>query len=156
MSDNHQVKLTQQGYDALEAELSELTENKIPTAIQRVSVARSQGDLRENSEYHAAREELAMLEAKRDELQSLVQNAKIIKKSKSQKVQLGSEVEITIDGQAKKQTFFLVSEWEADPVQKKISEKSPIGQALLGKKAGEKAVIQAPAGDVVYNVIKVS
>ena len=49
-----------------------------------------------------------------------------------------------------------MSEWEADPVQKKISEKSPIGQALLGKKAGEKAVIQAPAGDVVYNVIKVS
>jgi transcription elongation factor GreA len=155
MVNDHRVQLTQQGYDELVAELEELTNTKIPAAISRVALARSQGDLRENSEYHAAREELAMLEGRRDELDSLIQRAEIIVKVNNGVVSLGSEVEVEIDGNGSRQTFSIVGEWEANPREKKISEKSPLGQALTGKKAGEVISIEAPAGTLTYHIYKV-
>lgn len=155
MADDHLVQLTQPGYDELVAELKELTEVKIPTAINRVALARSQGDLRENSEYHSAREELAMLEGKRDELDSIIQHAEIITKTNGDYVDLGSEVEVLINGKGKSQVFSIVGEWEANPQEKKISEKSPLGQALKGKKAGEEVSIQAPAGTLNYTIRRV-
>lgn len=156
MADDHIVQLTQQGYDELVAELEELTQGKIPTAINRVALARSQGDLRENSEYHAAREELAMLEGKRDELEAIVQHAQIITKTNGDTVGLGSEVEVEINGQGGRHLFAIVGEWEANPREKKISEKSPLGQALQGKKAGDEVAIQAPAGTLTYTIRKVA
>jgi transcription elongation factor GreA len=155
MADEHVVQLTQQGYDELVAELQELTQTKLPAAINRVALARSQGDLRENSEYHAAREELAMLEGRRDELESLLQRAEIIQKTTNGVVGLGSGVEVIVNGGATKHTFYIVGEWEADPREKKISEKSPLGLALQGKKAGEEVAIDAPAGTITYKIHRV-
>ena len=152
MADEHVVQLTQQGYDELVAELEELKQTKIPAAISRVALARSQGDLRENSEYHSAREELAMLEGRRDELESLLQRAEIIQKSTNGVVNLGSGVEVEVNGGKAKHVFYIVGEWEADPREKKISEKSPLGVALKGKKAGDEVLIDAPAGTITYKI----
>ncbi len=152
MADEHVVQLTQQGYNELVAELEELKQTKLPAAINRVALARSQGDLRENSEYHAAREELAMLEGRRDELENVLQRAEIIQKSANGIVELGSGVEVEVNGGSTKHTFYIVGEWEADPREKKISEKSPLGTALKGKKAGEEVSIDAPAGTITYKI----
>lgn len=159
--DNHSnsadqtVQLTQAGYDKLLQELTELNDIKIPKAIERVAEARSKGDLRENSEYHAAREELAMLEGKRDELQVIVDRAEIITKSNNGLVSVGSEVEVEIKGRDGKHTFHIVGEWEANPAEKKISEKSPLGQALSGKKKGEEVSVEVPAGKLTYKISQV-
>lgn len=156
MADDHIVQLTQQGYDELVTELEALNQDKIPAAINRVAVARTQGDLRENSEYHAAREELAILEGRRDELEGIIQHAQIITKTTNGMVDLGSDVEVEISGQGGRHIFSIVGEWEADPRKKKISEKSPLGQALKGKKAGDEVAIQAPAGTLTYTIRKVA
>lgn len=155
MANDQKVQLTQKGYDELVQQLQELSEIKIPKAIERVAEARSKGDLRENSEYHNAREELAMLEGRKDELQLIIDHAVIIKKSKGGVVTVGSEVEVEIEGKSGKHTFHIVGEWEADPREKKISEKSPLGKALTGCKSGDAVQIEVPAGSLTYKIAQV-
>lgn len=145
--------LTQEGLDELKAELHELKEDKLPGLIERVRVAREQGDLSENSEYQAARDELSMVEGRLDELEELIGKAKIVKASKSDKVQLGSKV--TVKSDKSEQTFHIVGKYEADPANKKISDESPLGRALLGKKIGHDVEYEAPIGKIIYQVIKV-
>ena len=159
MSDLSQtIAMTQSGYDTLVAELQELTEVKIPAAIKRLALARSHGDLSENSEYHAAKEDLAFLEGRKDELDMLIQRAEIVGKDETQKgiVGIGSQVMVEVDGKGKHHTYHIVGEWEADPSQKKISAKSPLGVALLGKKAGENVEVEVPAGKVIYSIREVA
>jgi transcription elongation factor GreA len=150
---NHQVSLTQQGYDELVEELAEIKKSKLPNAIERVALARSHGDLSENSEYHAAREDLAFLEGKVDELEALVARATIIRVKKKAVVDLGCKV--TVSGNGKNHTYDIVGEYEADPMNKKISHDSPLGQALMGKKVGEEVEYEAPVGRVVYKIKKI-
>jgi len=159
MSDQSQtIAMTQAGYDTLVVESQELTEVKLPAAIKRLALARSHGDLSENSEYHAAKEDLAFLEGRKDELEVLLQRAEIIQASDNIAgvVGLGSQVVVEVDGKGKHHTFHIVGEWEADPSQKKISAKSPLGVALLGKKAGEEIEVEVPAGKVVYSIREVA
>lgn len=146
------VTLTQQGYDELIAELKEIKETKLPVAIERVATARSFGDLSENSEYHAAREDLSFLEGRISELEALLSKAKVIKqkKGKQSTVSVGSTVTVHI-GKAK-HVYQIVGEWEANPKEKKISEGSPLGKALLGKEIGQEIEIDAPAGKIKYKV----
>lgn len=145
---------TSQGLKELKDELKELLKDKKPKAIDRVAIARSHGDLAENSEYSAAREDLAFIEGRVDELEGLIAKAKVIKNHKSDdKVKLGSKVTVRVNGS--EHTYELVGEWEADPVEKKISDTSPLGQALLGKKKGEKIEIEVPAGKVSYHIKKI-
>jgi len=127
------VHLTKEGRDEIVAELAELRDEKLPKAIERVARARDFGDLSENAEYHSAREDLAFIEGRVEELEVIVARAKIISAKKGQKnqVKLGSTV--TVHGNGIKQTFSVVGEWEADPGNKKISHQSPLGQALVGK-----------------------
>lgn len=145
--------LTADGLKELKAELKVLTEVKRPALLERVATARSHGDLSENSEYAASREDLAFVEGRIEEIEALVVKAKIIKNKKANEVKLGSKVTVKHDG--KESTFELVGEWEADPLEKKISHTSPLGQALLGRKKGEKVEIQAPAGKVIYQIHKI-
>jgi len=144
--------LTQVGYDELIAELKEIKDTKLPVAIERVATARSFGDLSENSEYHAAREDLSFLEGRMSELEALVSRAKVIKakKGKQSKVSVGSTVNVYI-GKVK-HVYQIVGEWEANPSEKKISEGSPLGKALIGKEIGEEIEIDAPAGKIKYRV----
>ena len=145
---------TSQGLKELKAELKQLVDDKRPKLIDRVAVARSHGDLSENSEYTAAREDLAFIEGRIDELEELISKAKVIKtKGGNGEVKLGCKVTVKVKG--KEQTFEVVGEWEADPMEQKISHTSPLGKALLGRKKGDKVEIEAPAGKVKYNVHKI-
>jgi transcription elongation factor GreA len=150
------VTLTQVGYDELLAELKEIKEDKLPKAIERVATARSFGDLSENSEYHAAREDLSFLEGRTAELEALLAKAKVIKakKGKQSNVSVGSTVTVHI-GKAK-HVYQIVGEWEANPKEKKISESSPLGKALIGKAVGEEIEVEAPAGKIKYKVADIS
>lgn len=156
MADDVQmIAMTQAGYDALVQELTELKDVKIPVATDRLALARSHGDLSENSEYHAAKEDLAMLQGRVEELEVLLQRAQIVQPQKNGSVNLGSQVVVEVNGKDGHHIFHIVGEFEADPAQKKISEKSPLGRALLGKKIGESVEVEVPAGKVVYIVKEV-
>lgn len=156
MSDIQTISITQQGYDELVAERDEIRDVKLPAAIERVSAARAHGDLSENAEYHAAKEDLSMLEGRLDELESLVQRAKVVQPQQNNgTIAIGSQVTVEVDGKGKKHVYTIVGEWEADPMQKKISEKSPLGQALLGRSQGEKTEMEAPAGKIIYHIQEV-
>ncbi len=149
------IFVTREGLSELKKELEELTRKKRPEVLERVSAARAMGDLAENSEYTAAREELSLIDGRIEELSEILKSAELIKEgSKGNKsVQLGSTVTVSVNG--KKEQFALVGEWEADPHNKKISHESPLGRALLGKNIGEKVEVEAPAGKVSYTVISV-
>lgn len=148
------VILTQEGYDEIVAELSDFKDNKLQVAIDRVATARSFGDLSENSEYHAAREDLAFMEGRIAELEQLLTKAKVIKAKKGRSsVGVGSTVTVHIG--KTKHTYQIVGEWEANPAEKKISESSPLGRALLGKKEGEELEVDAPAGKIKYKVASI-
>jgi len=147
---------TKDGLKELKAELKQLQKEKLPKLIKRVALARSFGDLSENSEYTASREELSFTEGKVEELETIIRKAKVIsntKKSGSNQVKLGCKVTVKVNG--KKHTYKVVGEWEADPLQKKISHTSPLGKALLNKKKGDKIEIEAPAGKVNYHIQKI-
>lgn len=149
--DDKKIYLTKDGLSDLKKEHEELANTKRPEVLERVSQARSMGDLSENAEYSAAREELSFIDGRIDELEELLKQAVVIAEGHSNHmVKLGSKVTLTVKG--KKEVFSVVGEWEADPVEKKISHKSPLGQALLGKRVGEKAEVEAPAGKIFYTI----
>lgn len=145
--------LTPEGLKELREELKILVDVKRPALIERVTIARGHGDLSENSEYAASREDLAFIEGRIEEIELLLAKAKIIKPKKADEIILGSKVSVKNNG--KILTFELVGEWEANPLEQKISHTSPLGQALLGKKQGDKVEIQAPAGKVIYQIHKI-
>ncbi len=147
--------VTSEGLKELKEELKNLVDVKRPQLIERVATARAHGDLSENSEYAAAVQDLAFVEGRIDELEELIAKAQIIRNGKNSNhvVKLGSKVVLKVNG--KSQTFELVGEWEANPLEQKISHTSPLGQALIGKKKGDKVEIDAPAGKVKYHIIKI-
>lgn len=155
--DTKKIYLTSDGLSGLKKELEELVKVKRPEVVGRVAQARSLGDLSENAEYVAAREELSFIDGRIDELEELLKKAILIKetpsKGKNKKVKLGSSVTLTVDG--KRETFMLVGEWEADPNEKKISHESPLGKALIDKAIGEKVEVEAPAGRIIYTIIDI-
>lgn len=155
--DTKKIYLTKEGLEELRAEFDELTKIKRPVILARVSQARSMGDLSENAEYVAARDELSFIDGRIDELEELISQAAVIQEDHNKgnhTVKLGSIVLVNVKG--KKEEFTVVGEWEADPHEKKISHESPLGKALLGKKVGEKIEVEAPAGIVAYTIVSVS
>lgn len=153
--DKKQFFVTNKGLEELKFELENLQKKKRAEVVERVAAARSMGDLSENSEYHAAKEELSLVDDRIEELEEIIKKVQIIKEDKkgSEVIQLGSQVTIRVDG--KEEVFSLVGEWEADPHEKKISHESPLGKALIGKKPGEKVEVEAPAGKIVYHILKI-
>lgn len=154
--DSKKIYLTKDGLEELKEEYKQLSTVKRPDVLARVSQARSMGDLSENAEYVAAREELSFIDGRIDELEELLKQAVLIAGTNGNHkiVELGSKVILEVKG--KKETFMVVGEWEADPKEKKISHESPLGKALIGKKVGDKAEVEAPAGTVVYTISSVS
>jgi transcription elongation factor GreA len=148
------IKLTKEGLDELKSELNELVNVDRPRLVDRLSNARSQGDLSENSDYQSAREELEFLDGRIDELTEVIKNAAIVSVSSAGSgVGVGTKVTVKVNG--KEVTFNIVGEWESDPMNKKISHESPLGKALAGKKVGDKAEVEAPAGKIVYEVVAI-
>ncbi len=155
--DTKKIYLTKDGLEELKKEHDELSKIKRPEVLERVSQARSMGDLSENAEYTAAREELSFIDGRIDELEELLKQVVMINenaKNTNHIVKLGSKVTVNIKG--KKESFMVVGEWEADPTEKKISHESPLGKALLGKKVGEAVEVEAPAGKIHYSIVSVN
>lgn len=150
------IYLTKEGLAELQQELKELTEKKRPETLERLSEARDQGDLSENAEYVAARDELSFLDGRIEELEELIKQATVIAEQSGGKkiVDLGSTVTVNIG--KKKEEFTVVGEWEADPTEKKISHESPLGKALMGKRVGEDLEVDAPAGKIKYTIVSIS
>lgn len=152
-NNNHnKVQLTQTGFEELKNELDGLVRVKRPAAVERLSNARSMGDLSENSEYHQAKEALEFLDGRISELEAVLTQAEVVKAGNNPgEVGVGSKVKVKANGSM--HIFHIVGEWEADPKEKKISHESPLGKALLGKKVGEKVEVSAPAGKVIYTIV---
>lgn len=150
------VLLTQDGREGLKKELDELKNVKLPEVIARVAKAREDGDLSENSAYQFGKQEQEFLEGRIEELEGILKSATMVAKHSNGKksvVDVGCSVTVTVGG--KKQNFSVVGDWEAKPAEKKISGSSPLGRALLGKKVGEKAEVDAPAGKVLYTILAI-
>lgn len=149
--------LTEKGLEELKKEHDELVHAKRPQVVSRLATARDLGDLAENAEYTAARDELAFIDGRIEELEDIIKKATVIQEKprgrKSKIVSLGSKVTLKIGG--KKEIFKLVGEWESDPAEKKISNESPLGKALLGKTVGDSIEIHAPAGKMTYKIIAI-
>ena len=128
------ISLTAEGKKELEKELEELIKNR-PAISEKIATARAFGDLSENEEYSSARNEQKMAETRIQEIQDILKSAKIIKASKRDSVGLGSTVVLDMGG--REVTYTLVGATEANPLEGKISNESPIGKAILGKKAGD-------------------
>lgn len=149
-----QFYLTKEGVTELQAELAELTAQRGPIA-ERIKTAREFGDLSENAEYSSARQEQERVESRIAEVENILQNVEIIKKPKGDsKVQLGSMVQLASNGRTKE--FQVVGTVEADPLNGKISDESPIGRALLGKKEGEEVEIKTPAETAFYKIVDIA
>jgi transcription elongation factor GreA len=149
-----QFRLTKAGVTELEAELKNLVSQRA-AVTDRIKTARELGDLAENSEYQSARQEQDKNEARIAEIEHILQNVELIKAPKSAgKVVLGSSVKLGNDGKTKE--FQVVGTVEADPLNGKISDESPIGKALLGKKVGEEVEIKTPAETATYKIVEVS
>ena len=148
------IKLTKEGLEALKIELKDLKEVKRPKLVDRLANARSQGDLSENSDYQSAKEELEFLDGRIEELEEVIKGAKVTSAKKSDGIDVGTKVTVKVGGS--KVIFDIVGEWEADPINKKISHESPLGKALFGKKVGEKVDVEAPAGKIQYEVIAIN
>lgn len=147
--------ISEEGLAKLRAELEELTNVRRAEIAQRIHDAKEHGDLAENAEYEDAKNEQAFVEGQIQRLESLVKNAVIIDGHRgTDHVQIGSTVEV--DGSDGKESFTIVGSTEASPSEGKISNESPVGRALLGKRKGESVVVHVPAGDFSYKILKIS
>jgi len=155
VQNNDKIPLTQEGLEELKEEYQELSQQKRPAAVERMVKARRLGELTEDNEYAQAKQQLAFIDGRISELEEVINRSVLINEGhgKCKEVTLGCK--ITVSAKKEKHVFHLVGEWEADPAVKKISHKSPLGQSLLGKKVGEKVEVEAPAGKIVYTIIKV-
>jgi len=149
------IQLTQDGFNNLQEELKELQTVKRPATVDRLQKARSMGDLKENSGYQAAREELGELDGKILEVQYILSNAEIVTTSTSDlTISLGKMVTVDINGVQK--ILSIVGEFESDPMNGKISATSPIGIALLGKKVNDKVAVTTPGGTIPYIILSIA
>jgi len=148
------VQLTKIGFEKLQLELKELKNKTKEEVLKRLNQARAMGDLSENSAYSAAKEELNLIEGRIAELEEILKNAEIVEGNNNKNiVQVGSSVLVEING--KKEQFEIVGEFEADPLNKKLSHTSPIGKALVGKKIGEWVEVEVPAGKIRYKIVEI-
>jgi transcription elongation factor GreA len=146
-------QITVEGRQELEAELEELKSRRGAIA-DKIAEARDYGDLSENAEYDAAREEQGLVESRIAEIEDILLNAELIKTTKGSKVSLGSKVELKTG--KKTVAYDIVGPVEADPLAGKVSNESPIGEALMGKKVGESVTITTPKGQISYEIIAIN
>lgn len=154
MNAKKHYRLTQSGVDELQNELNGLVAER-PTIADNIKTAREFGDLSENAEYQAARQEQEKNESRISELEAILASAELIKVPKAglSHVVLGSTVKLK-NGSTKE--FQVVGTVEADPLNGKISDESPIGKALLGKKVGDEVEIKTPAETTKYKIVSIS
>jgi len=150
--------LTRKGADRLREELAKLKKDDRPKVIAAIAEARAHGDLKENAEYHAAREQQGFIEGRIQLLESTISHAQIIDigmLNPGEKVVFGATVTLSDEETAEETTYQIVGDVEADIKHNRIAVSSPISRALIGQEVGEVVVVRAPAGDREYEIINV-
>jgi transcription elongation factor GreA len=147
------VELSRGALDRMTAELDELTRVKRPEVVNRIKTAREHGDLKENAEYHAAREEQSFLEGRVQALEDRIRRAVVVDEVATGRVLIGSTVTVEIAGE--ELTYTIVGSAEANPAAGRLSSASPVGAALLGATAGAEVDVRTPRGEVRYRVVSV-
>jgi transcription elongation factor GreA len=142
--------LSKESLENLKKEYETIKDVTIPEIAHRIDEAKQQGDLSENAEYHQAREDMSWAHGRLKELEQIINNSKLITGHKGDTVVVGSEVEVQVG--ANKKLYHIVGPQEVDPAKGLISNESPIGQALLGHKVGDKVEIKIPSGKQVYEI----
>lgn len=150
---NKIYQITADGKKELEAELEQLKARRGEIA-DKIAEARDYGDLSENAEYDAAREEQGLVESRVAEIEDILLNAELIKASRKSTIGLGTKVQLKTG--KKTVDYHVVGPVEANPVEGKISNESPIGLALMGKKVGDKATVATPKGNINYDIVAIS
>lgn len=156
MTKSEDILLTAQGYAELEEELNDLRVNKRAENVLAIKEARSHGDLSENSEYDAARDEQAKIEARIQELEYKLEHATIIDSKDKSHVNVGCEVTILYVEDKEEDVYTIVGSLEADPFENKISNESPIGAAIMGKKVGDIIPVNGPDGSYDVKILKIA
>ena len=149
--------MTQEGKEKLEKELEQLKTVKRKEVVERIKIARSFGDLSENSEYDAAKDEQAFVEGKITTIENMIRNAQIIDSGAAEDgtVTLGKSVTFKELPDGEEETYTIVGSAEADPFESKISNDSPIARSLMGKKPGDEVIVSTPGGDMEVVIISV-
>lgn len=142
--------VTKQGFLDLQKEYDDLVHKRRPAVVTQLSEAREQGDLSENAQYQAAREELSFLDDRISELEDLLKQVSVIDDSSAKKGTIVVGSRVVVNNGKKDEEYMIVGEWEANPKEKKISDSSPLGSALIGKKVGDSAVVTAPSREITY------
>jgi len=151
------VFLTAEGIENLRRELEYLVNVRRPELARILRRAIQQGDLSENADYIAAKEEQAFLEGRIQQIETMLRNAVLIESNgPAGVVDLGSQVTVLEEGRETPEVFRIVGPAEADPLNGKVSHQSPLGQALLGRRAGDVVTVDAPAGPITFRVLEVS
>ncbi len=152
------VLLTKEGYEKIVAEYDELVSIRRAEVAARIKEAREFGDISENAEYDAAKNEQAELEERINKLENMMRKAKIIEEGKTNRgrVNIGSKVTVKDLKTKKTETFIIVGSTEADPFEGKISNESKVGEALIGSKIGDKVEIDVPAGKIKYEIVSIN
>lgn len=158
MAANKQITLTQEGLNRLEEELEYLKIVKRKEVSEKIKVALSFGDLSENSEYDEAKNEQAMVEARISEVEALLKNVVVVNDDEisTEVVSVGCTVKIKCLKNGKEDTYKIVGSTEASPLEKKISDESPVGKAVIGHKVGETVDAEVPAGVIQYQILEIS
>jgi transcription elongation factor GreA len=158
MAQEKEFPMTVEGKEKLEQELEYLKTVKRKEVVERIKVARSFGDLSENSEYDSAKEEQAFVEGRITTLENMIRNAKIIEDdgTNSNVVSLGKTVTFIELPDGEEESYTIVGSAEADPFEGKISNDSPIAKSLLGKQVSDQVTVQTPGGEMFVKIIKIS
>ena len=155
MGNKNTVYLTQEGLDDLKKELDDLINVRRPENIQAIKEARSLGDLSENAEYDAARNEQAQIEARISQLEKMLENVSIISDVNTDTVGIGNTVSIKYVEDDDEEEYKIVGSQEADPFESKISNESPIAQALFNHKVGDIVTVESPNGNYEVEIIDI-
>lgn len=148
--------LTAEGEDALRRELQQLKDSRRPALAQRLKEAAAQGDLKENADYHDAKEQLGFIEGRVLQIEAILRNAIVVDNTESSdEVRIGSTVVIQEDGVGEDEEYRIVGSAEANPRERKISEKSPIGSALIGAGVGDKVKVKTPDGVIKFKIVDI-
>ena len=157
MSERKKIFLTEEGYKELKEELDDLINVKRPENINAIKEARALGDLSENADYDAARNEQAEIEAKIKKLEMILENVNIIEEISTDEVGIGNTVTISyVDDEDETDEYKIVGSQEADPFESKISNESPIAKALMGHKVGDVVKVESPNGSYDIKLMEIA
>jgi len=156
MKQKREFLLTSEGFLELETELNNLKSDDRPRIIEAIKEARAQGDLSENADYDAAREEQAKIESRIQELEYMLEHAKIIEKASGDKVAVGTTVTVEYVDDDEVEEYSIVGSMEADPFENKISNESPIGKAIMDRRVGDIISVESPNGSYDIKIVKIA